>query len=344
MSASTKFPVTFKQAYALSLRTMIAGLTPMVHGDPAIGKSAIALLIAKKLNLFLIDWRGTTADPIDLSGLPDMQGSKAVYKPFDTFPLSTDVIPEGYDGWLLFMDEFNSAPRAVTAAAYKLILDRKVGNHDLHPEVRIMAAGNLSSSGAIVNEQGTAMASRLIHLNLIANANEWIAHAVKAKYDPRIIAYIAHRPSQLYVFKPDLSEFTFPSPRTYEFVSKILKDQEFTTDLLPLIAGTIGDGAAIQLHAFYKVANELPSLGEIIANPELAKLPSEGSHQFATIGMLVDGISLSNAKPLMQYISRLNREHQYLIVKMFIESKPDLLAVTEVDEWVDLNAEFVYGK
>lgn len=50
------------------IRNMLkAKLVPMVHGSPAIGKSAIMQVIAKELNLFLIDARFAGFDPTDLN-------------------------------------------------------------------------------------------------------------------------------------------------------------------------------------------------------------------------------------------------------------------------------------
>jgi len=343
MSNHTESPVSFKTAQKLTIRAMQARKVVMLHGSPAIGKSAIAHAIAKHFGLFLIDWRGSTADPIDLQGLPDMAGDKAIYKPFDTFPINTDQIPEGYNGWLLFMDEFNSAPRSVVASAYKLVLDRMVGSHPLHSAVHMLAAGNLITDGAIVHDQGTAMASRLIHLRLEVSVTEWLEHAIESKYEPLIIAYITHRPSELYKFDPDMNEYTFPSPRTFEFASDILRGQKFTRELLPLIAGTIGDGAALNLHTFYEVAGELPSIAEISKSPSTAKVPNNPSHQYATAGMIAQGITPDNASALMIYLNRLPRELQYLTVKMFIKSDNKLLSVVEVNDWVNVNSEFLYG-
>ncbi len=47
-----------------------------------------------------------------------------------------------YDGWLLFFDEMADAPPSLQSLAYKIILDKMVGNHKLHSKVRMVAAGN----------------------------------------------------------------------------------------------------------------------------------------------------------------------------------------------------------
>ena len=102
-------------------------LTPFLKGSPGIGKSDIYKQIAKRYQLKLIDVRLSQCDPTDLAGFPFLNGDKASYKPMDTFPLESDPIPAGYKGWLILLDEINSAALAVQAASYKLTLDRMVG-------------------------------------------------------------------------------------------------------------------------------------------------------------------------------------------------------------------------
>ena len=122
MSDLEIYRVTPRKARKYIEKALVAGNVPFVQSSPGIGKSSIVKEIAKIYRLKLIDHRLSTSAPEDLSGLPhfttDAQGvRRASFIPFDIFPLSTDPLPEGYDGWLLFFDEFNSAPREVQAAA-----------------------------------------------------------------------------------------------------------------------------------------------------------------------------------------------------------------------------------
>ncbi len=99
---------------------LMSKLTPMLVGSPGIGKSDIVKSVAKKHNLKLIDMRLAQSDPTDLNGFPTLQqdGTRMDYAPPTTFPLQNlDKVPNGYDGWLLFLDEINAAPPSIQAAA-----------------------------------------------------------------------------------------------------------------------------------------------------------------------------------------------------------------------------------
>ena len=169
---------------------LYAGLTPYVTGSPGIAKSAIISQVADSLNLKLIDVRLAQMDSSDLLGFPTIINGKTSFVPPDVFPIDTDPLPEGKEGYLLFLDELSSAPISVQAACYKLILDRKVGQYPLHKNVAIVAAGNKATDKAIVNRISTAMQSRLIHLNLEVNPKDWINWANENQIDHRIVSFI----------------------------------------------------------------------------------------------------------------------------------------------------------
>jgi MoxR-like ATPase len=108
-----------KASQAISMITAFirAHLVPMLTGSPGIGKSQIIHQIAADYKLKVIDLRLSQCDPTDLLGFPNIKGDRSGYVPMETFPLEGDTPPKGFNGWLLFLDEFNSASPAVQAAA-----------------------------------------------------------------------------------------------------------------------------------------------------------------------------------------------------------------------------------
>ena len=105
------------QAVSIITKLIRAQLVPMLQGSPGTGKSSIIHQIAKNFRLFVIDLRLAQCDPTDLLGMPMFSNNRSGYAPMETFPIEGDAIPEGYDGFLLFLDEMNSASLAVQSAA-----------------------------------------------------------------------------------------------------------------------------------------------------------------------------------------------------------------------------------
>ena len=108
---------------AVLITQFINSNTPVnLLGSPGVGKSDVIKQVAEQLNLKVIDFRLSTADPTDLSGIPFISNGRSAYMPNEAFPLATDTIPNRedgtpYNGWLLFLDEITNAPMAVQAAA-----------------------------------------------------------------------------------------------------------------------------------------------------------------------------------------------------------------------------------
>ena len=92
-------------------------LVPFIQGSPGLGKSGIIHEIAKEYNLKVIDLRLSQCDPTDLAGFPSVVDGRSRYLPMEHFPLASDPKPKGMNGWILFLDEMNSASPAVQAAA-----------------------------------------------------------------------------------------------------------------------------------------------------------------------------------------------------------------------------------
>lgn len=112
-----KIKVKPAQAKSMITKLLMAKLVPMLVGSPGTGKSAIVHQVAKEHGLKVIDLRLAQCDPTDLLGFPTISGDRAGYRAMDTFPIEGDTVPEGYNGWLLFLDELNSASMGVQAAA-----------------------------------------------------------------------------------------------------------------------------------------------------------------------------------------------------------------------------------
>jgi len=315
-----------------------AKLVPMLHGSPAVGKSSIVLQVAEEFGLKVIDLRLSQCDPTDLMGFPDIdrkaQRPKAGYVPMETFPIEGDPIPEGHNGWLLFLDEFNSAPPAVQAAAYKIVLDRMVGVHRLHKNVAIVCAGNLETDGAIVTPMSTALQSRLVHLEIEICPKAWTDWANEKGFDPLITSYIEFRPDNLYTFSPEHSDHTYASPRTWEFVNKLMKVlPKVDRDSLPLLAGAVGEGVAREFVEFCRIQDGLPKISDIVSAPNIHRVPEEPSVVHALVGAIAAQATKDNLDSLITYVKRLPVEMQVVCLRNLVRRNKPLMQHDAIADW-----------
>jgi len=325
---------TPRQVRGFVIDCLVAGLVPFVQSSPGMGKSSIMRSIAQELNLCLIDHRLSTSAPEDLSGLPHFgTDGQARFSPFaDLFPIEGTKLPinpetgKEYDGWMLFLDEFNSASKSVMAAAYKLILDRMVGQHKLHERVVITAAGNLSTDRAITNPISTAMQSRVVHLEMQISFEEWLYDvALKQNYDSRIIAFLSQYNNKLMDFRPDHQDKTFASPRTWEFVNRLIQGKTLTDSMAPLLAGTITSGMAVEFIQFTKVFQHMVKVSQIVADPHGTVIPSDNSTKWAVITHMMEKVDENNLDALSIYANRFSVDFRILFYRSLLVRQPKLL-------------------
>lgn len=298
-----------------------AGLVPYVQSSPGMGKSSIFANVAKNLDLKMIDHRLSTSSPEDMSGLPKFdENGFAKFVPFaDLFPIESMPLPQGKQGWMLFLDEFNSASKPVQAACYKLILDRMTGQHKLHPNVVIGAAGNLSTDRAITNPISTAMQSRVIHLEMEINFNEWLEDvALIESYDSRIIAYLNQYPSKLMDFKPDHNDKTFACPRTWEFMNKLIKGKAVNSDVSPLLAGTVTSGIAVDFIQFTKVFDTMVTLDQILRDPSGCTIAHDNASRWAVISHIMEKVTEDNFDRIAKYVNRFSLDFRILFFRSIL--------------------------
>lgn len=335
--------VKLSQAHDMIVQCIKVGLVPIVKGSPAVGKSSIVHQIAKEFDLKVIDLRLAQCDPTDLLGFPNTANGRGRYVPMETFPIEGDAVPEGYDGWLLFMDEFTSAPRGVQAAAYKLVLDRMVGTHHLHKKVAIVCAGNLETDGAIVEEMSTALESRLIHMEVTVDHIDWCeGWAMKNGIDHRITSFVKFKPGMLYTFSPDHTDCTYASPRTWEFANRLVKGKEIGIEDIPLLAGTISEGVAREFRTFTQIYSRLPTLTQMMEQATTLPVPQEPSILFALTGSIAHNANDENAGPLMDFVSRLPIEFQVVTLREMVRRSPALMNHKSVQAWITKNAKELF--
>lgn len=218
---------------------------------------------------------------------------------------------------------------------YKLVLDRMVGKYHLHSHVAIVCAGNLETDNAIVQPMSTALQSRLVHIELVSDVEEWLDWAYDQQLDHRITSYIKFKPDSLYAFSPDHTDKTYACNRTWKFADQVLKTTEDgDPDRLPMLAGALSEGMAREFTIFCKIEQDLPKIADILANPEKIKVPQEPSILFALTGAIAHHANTTTLTPLMVYILRLPAEFQVVCLREVVRRNKDITSHPAIRQWI----------
>jgi hypothetical protein len=280
-----------------------------IWSGPGTGKSSVVTQVAAALRLQLRDVRALLLDPVDLRGLPFL-GSDGRSK-----WATPDFLPQDGEG-ILFLDELNAAPAMVQASCYQLILDRKLGEYTLPDGWAIVAAGNRDCDRAVTTRMPTPLRNRFVHLDFEVDLQEWCEWAIQAGIRPEVIAFVRFRPELLSAFNRDAN--AFPSPRSWEFGSRILGSPGSASSRAlehELIAGAVGAGAATEFSGFLRMFRELPDIDAVLMNPQRAPVPEGASAQYAVASALARCASDTNFDRVCTYLERLPTEFRVLCVR-----------------------------
>jgi hypothetical protein len=246
------------------LVTLPADRTPFIWGPPGIGKSALVRDAAVFLDLPCVTLLGTQIAPEDLIGVPriravDVGGQGGFATEF--CPPRAILRSEPF---LLFIDELNSAVPDVQKAFYSLILDRRLGDYLLPAGSRVVGAGNRAEDRALVRPMATALANRMVHVALSADAEAWLSWGASHGVHALVLAFVRARPDRLFELPPTDGTPAYPTPRAWHMLSDLIGtvgEHLWAASA----AGCVGDRAGGEWTAFAKRALEAPPLDAIAA-------------------------------------------------------------------------------
>lgn len=258
-------------------------LTPMLWGPPGVGKSSVVRQALQVVNAHpklqglisgspytLKDLRLSTMLPVDVRGIPalpkDVEDETARFR-----FVPPEFLPQQDQKTLLFFDEVNTAPPSNQVVAYEIALDYALGGHALPDGTLVVMAGNRTEDRGATYEMPAPLANRLVHLHVEPDAEAFFEYGTERGLHTLVLGFIKFRKSLLYQ-APSGKEKAFPSPRSWEFVSLLLQQEE-ESDLgfdpargldVELLEGIVGRGAAAEFDAYARLHTHLPDIDAIL--------------------------------------------------------------------------------
>jgi hypothetical protein len=313
----------------LALSALLPTRRPVyLWGPPGVGKSSLVRQAAHEAGLDVLDLRAVLLDPVDLRGLPRIDHDSALWCP-------PAFLPKGGEG-VLFLDELAQAPPLVQAACLQLTLDRKVGEYLLPEGWSVVAASNRQEDRAGAHRLISPLLNRFIHVDLEVSHDDWQAWAVQAGVAPEVRSFLRFRPALLFQFDPTSNQRSFPTPRSWEFVSQVLP--KTPADLLhPVVAGCVGEGPAAEFVGFARLCKELPDLDQVLAQPATTPVPREPAILYALVGALTERCRRGDAPTLanfVTYATRLPDEFGVLAMRDALAIQGKLIALPAAQAWL----------
>ncbi len=311
----------------------------MLWGPPGVGKSRIVAQVAQANGVPLIDVRLSQMEPTDLRGIPFRSGDRVDWSVPSLLP---DAARHGSRG-ILFLDEITTAPPTVTAAAYQLILDRRLGEYTVPQGWAIFAAGNRYGDRGVSYVMPAPLANRFTHYEIEVHLDDWVAWAHESGIDERVIAFLRFRPDLLFDFDAARNPIAFPTPRSWEYAHRALAKFEDAPELLTgALQSCVGPAAGVELKAFIDHLRELPDI-DAIARGECSDVPATLDLQYGVAAALVRRATQMRERPhadrlygnILRYAQSFPQREMgvMLVTDMHRSIGKPLFALPEFSEW-----------
>ena len=298
--------------------------TILVQGDMGTGKSSLLAMLAKALPDHTPCYFDCTTKDLGDITIPNIakldDGTGYV-----TYLTNEELGAHNHTPVIIMVDEFGKANPAVKNALLRLILERKIGSYTLHPDSIIFATTNKGSEGVGDLLPPHARNRMAVIQTRKPNNMEWIEWGINNEIDHTLLGWCKDNPQLFYsfeditdpddnpyIFHPKQQRAAFVTPRSLEAASDILKvrdglDDQTTTALL---IGTIGERGAMDLMAFVKLADQLPSAESIKQDPKNAKIPTSAAAVCMVVYRTLASLEKDWIDAWMDYLVRLDKEAQ----------------------------------
>lgn len=325
--------LTLKQFQNL-IATVGDQVTIIGQGEPGCGKSATLKQLAHAMPTHTPCYIDCTLLDLGDFALPyttDEQGLKVTrFAPNARFGFQSSKPV------IIMLDEIGKAMKSVKNVLLTLMLEHRIGDVALPEGSIVFGTTNLTTDGVGDSLEAHAR-NRVCFVNIAkphagfnadgtVDDDSWGRWALDNDIDPAIIGWVREYPHALasytegesqrdnpYIFNPlRAGQNAFVTPRSLEKASDIAKQRDVLGDALTLaaLAGTVGEAAARDMEAFFRVVDSLPTWASIITDPASAKVPTDITAKCLLVIRAVSKVDAETFEPWLEYLQRLDTELQ----------------------------------
>ena len=332
----------------------VASLTKraiFIEGPPGCGKSAVVRQYAKDADACLLDTRFGSYDITDVKGMPfpNRTNGTTEFLPVRAFPTRKNVEAGLFGGqskivWL--WDEFGHAPQTIQRQAFEIVHERTIAGEPLDPSVQIVLISNRVQDKAGVAVMPAPLPTRMFNVRFAPTFEEWYNWGIDtAKVRPEILAYFKRNPAQLDEFDPLklVANTPYCCRRSVELLSEgvtAFRNLFGARAGIPqyLCSSTLGQAVGESIHAQFDIVLTLPTMDEIIADPDAASLPNSIGGKLIVASMVEQLVTAACFGSVVKYLKRLPKDIELAaLVPSFKRKREELSKAPEFKAWALAN-------
>jgi MoxR-like ATPase len=314
----------------------------IVWGESGIGKNGVTDGIHEDLSKngkkwLSLDCNVSAMDPTDIDGIPAIVNEKIQY--YNRYNMPSDSFG------IFRLDEIDRPVYiANIVSVIKYAVDRTTTPH-LPLNWFVLGLGN-GIGDTLTQQFSEHMKGRFVHLYVSANSSK--AREEMSEYWNTVDAEDSIKKMARLnpmVTKDEYEEHAVYNNRSLSYANAILKAARYLSEnniadvsdvLLPVLAGAIGKNNALELLKIHEL-QDLPSLQDVIANPQDTIIPDDLSlrHKFVTTLVHEAQSDCTIAIKLLNYLVRLPNEVARYAIETLSIACPDICKSKIYVQWVN---------
>jgi len=248
---------------------------------------------------------------------------------------------------MFVVEEYGQAQSDVKRALAGIIRQRRNGEHKFPEATDVLLLSNRPTDRSGVSKDFDFVINSLNQMEVVADFNGWVVWANDNDITPMSIAFAERNQGDVFSNKIPEKQGPWLTPRSLASADNLIKAAEvmgihLDDDLLRAnLGGTIGEGSAHKYIAFAKLKDQLPSLAQILADPDKCRVPTEADQQMFLVFDLAHRATVENCKAVIRYINRLPSDFGVAFYRAAAQKTPKLISTREFGDWAVANQQVI---
>jgi hypothetical protein len=248
-----------------------------------------------------------------------------------------------YKRGVIVFEEYGQADLDLKRALGQTFLEKRVGQHVIPQNFNIIALSNRDTDRSAVTKDYDFLINRRAEVHFRNTIDDYLvmAHAKGMLNMTMAFASIAHHG----VFTGEVPKEQGPwlTPRSLDAVDRLMKTvMQRKIDIgdpvvRTTVAGEIGAGSAHQYIAFAALRDKIPSVSEIIKDPDGTEVPKATDQQMFLVFNMADKADKGNIAKLVRYMARLPTDMAVAFYRNALHRDKSLMACKEFGDWAVKN-------
>lgn len=247
-----------------------------------------------------------------------------------------------------FVDELGQSEYDMQKALASMMLEGRTG--DYSTGWLRWGATNRTTDSSGVKKMLAHFRNRIKLIEFEPQVEQLVKFCTGRGFPALAIGFIPYRPGVIFSDTVPRDDDPICTPRS--FVGGVMelmmlsggvgKDLRLDDEAREHMSGWIGKAAAAEFFAYMDVAHKVPTIEEVLQNPDKVRVPDEISMRFAMMGVVIHNVDSQNVGKLLTFTSRMPQEMQITMVHAFqARAKHGLFQAPEFAKWVRNNQDII---